>query len=145
VRSLGPALRALGGLGQHDGEHAVVIGCLHVVTPDVRDHRHLQAELPVQDPGEVIGGGARGHRTAALAGDRQVVGEESDVNVLLAHAGQLGLHDQGLLGLIDVGGRLPAAGDPRGRADHQLLHELVHLLDLFEHVRTGAMGDVPVA
>ena len=93
----------------------------------------------------MIGGGAGGHRAAAPAGDRQVVGEESDVDVLLAHAGQLGPHDHSLLGLVDVGGGLPEAGNPRCRADHQLLHELVHLLDLFEHVRPGAMGDVPVA
>ena len=91
----------------------------------------------------MIGGGAGRHRGAPPAGDRQVVGEEGDIDVLLAHAGQLGLHDQGLLGLVDVGGRLPDAGDPRRGAGHQLVHELVHLLDLFEHVRTGTMGDVP--
>src|SRR2546423_4453708 len=61
VRSLGPALRALRGLWQHDGEHAVVIGGLHLVPLDVAEHRHLQAELAVEDAGQVIGGGAEGH------------------------------------------------------------------------------------
>src|SRR2546421_8267152 len=61
-------LDALRGLWQHDGEHAVVIGCLHVVTPDVPEHRHLQAELAVQDTGQVIGGGAGGHCGASPAG-----------------------------------------------------------------------------
>src|SRR5206468_7806080 len=115
-------------LGQRDLQHAVAVARLHLVGL----HRHRQLHQPLELAvhtlrvqvlavlGLVV--------PAALALDREQVAGNGYRHVLLAHAGQLDVQHQVILGLVHVDGRQPrTSARPRHGTAEERVEQPVHL------------------
>ena len=91
-------------LGHGQGQHAVLIGGGDILGLDAGDIEAAGEGAVGPLAAQVIAGAVLVLPAgAALGGDGQVVAVDVDVDVLLLHAGQVRLQDDGVAGILDVG------------------------------------------
>jgi hypothetical protein len=119
------------GLGDADGQHAVLVAGLGLSGLDLGGQADDVLELAVGALDPVVGLVLGLLLVLALARDRQHVGRDLDLDVVLGHARDLGLDHQLLLGLLDVHQRRPQSlgqGPPPGDTTEKVGEHPVHIV-----------------